>query len=328
MAGERSISAATPPQRTTRRMRERRIVQLASRQRQIVTSTQLVEAGFAARTVRDRAAAGRLFRLFPGTWAVHPPPHSPEQIALAAVLACGGESVVSSLSAAFLLGMRKAAPAVVHVTNPTGAGRKIDGVVAHRGTVAPVDRSVRRKVPCTTAARTIVDLAAVLGPEELEEALLAADAKRLLNRRRLGELLEQHRGARGIARLRRILGHERVDTRSRPERRLLVLCRSAGLRPPRANFRIRVGARSFVADLCWPELRLIVEADGWRWHGGRRASERDRDREGLLAAEGWETIRFTREAIIGRPDETVERLRAILASRAERADPSSGPRRR
>lgn len=50
-----------------------------------------------------------------------------------------------------------------------------------------------------------------------------------------------------------------------------------------------VGKRTFYADFCWPELRLIVEADSWQWHGGRQARERDVDRVplGCPQVETW-----------------------------------------
>ncbi len=47
------------------------------------------------------------------------------------------------------------------------------------------------------------------------------------------------------------------------------------------------------ADFVWRRERLIVETDGYRFHGGRHAFERDRRRDQLLVAAGWRVIRIT-----------------------------------
>jgi very-short-patch-repair endonuclease len=46
-------------------------------------------------------------------------------------------------------------------------------------------------------------------------------------------------------------------------------------------------------DFHWPEHRLIVETDGWRFHRTRRAFEADRARDAHLHAAGWVVLRFT-----------------------------------
>jgi very-short-patch-repair endonuclease len=69
--------------------------------------------------------------------------------------------------------------------------------------------------------------------------------------------------------------------------------------------------RTFIADFCWPELRLIVEAASWRWHGGRLAAEYDADRDQLLLIAGWRVVHFTRDQIKLHRAETGERLAAL-----------------
>ncbi|MEO7197474.1 MAG: DUF559 domain-containing protein [Solirubrobacterales bacterium] len=83
---------------------------------------------------------------------------------------------------------------------------------------------------------------------------------------------------------------------------------------PQANYRIEVSGRTFYADFCWPELRLIVEADSWRWHGGRSASESDANRDQLLSIAGWKVVHFTRDQIMAHPRLTGERLEALIQS--------------
>lgn len=100
-------------------------------------------------------------------------------------------------------------------------------------------------------------------------------------------------------------------TRAKNERRVLAICREFGVRLPVVNHRIELGERTFFADFCWPEFRLIVEADSWRWHGGRTANESDRDRDQLLSVAGWQVVHFTRDQIVHKRAQTGHRLVAL-----------------
>jgi hypothetical protein len=149
---------------------------------------------------------------------------------------------------------------------------------------------------------------------ELEELLLAADSLGKLSRRRLEELLGERRGQPGAARLRELITDDPAETRSKNERRMLRICRRFGIPRPLANHPVEAGGRRYVADFCWPDLRLIVEADSWRWHGGRLKTERDRDRDQLLTIAGWIVVHFTRSQIKNEPAEVGRRLLALTAS--------------
>jgi very-short-patch-repair endonuclease len=91
------------------------------------------------------------------------------------------------------------------------------------------------------------------------------------------------------------------------------ICRAAGVPAPLCNHPLQVAGRTYVPDFCWPEARLIVEADSWRWHGGRQANESDRERDQILIIAGWRVVRFTRDQILNHPEEVSGRLRALLA---------------
>jgi len=174
------------------------------------------------------------------------------------------------------------------------------------------DRAVRHGIPCTGVARTIVDCAYRAGAEGTEAMIMAADSKRLLDRRRLEELTEEHRGRPGISHVRTVVTDDPAELRTRNELRMFRICRGAGLPRPLCNHRIDVGGRTFYADFCWPEARLIVEADSWRWHGGREANENDRDRDQLLSIAGWRVVHFTRDQVLHHPGEVARRIGALL----------------
>ena len=290
------------------------IAGIAGRQKQLVRLHQLADLGLTPRAVQLRARSGRLHRVHRGVYATHSPPYSDHQRYLAAVYACGPGSLLSDLPAAFVFGFVEPAPGRPHVTNRMGTGRDLKGIVVHRRTIEPRDRTLRHGIPCTTPARTIIDCAPALDPDALEDLVMAADSLRILNRARFEQLVEERRGQPGIASLTALITDDPVETRSRNERRMHSICHEYGIPPPRTNFPIQVGARTFIADFCWPDLRLIVEADSWRWHGGRLAAESDADRAQLLALAGWRIVRFTRDQIKKARAETGRRLLALTAS--------------
>lgn len=231
---------------------------------------------------------------------------------LAAIYACGPGSLISDLSSANLLGYTELAPSPIHVTNATGAGRTLKGIVVHQRAVDSRDRLNRFGIACTSPARTILDCAASLDLEPLEDLLMAADSGwPPLDRRHLEQLIEAGRGRRGIRNLRWLTTADPKETRSINERRMLSICRRFGVVEPETNHRVDVGDRTFYADFCWPDLRLIIEADSWTWHGGKRAGENDADRDQLLSIAGWKVVHFTRDQIKLEADRTGRRLLAL-----------------
>ena len=140
---------------------------------------------------------------------------------------------------------------------------------------------------------------------------MAADSARLLNRDRLEQLAIERRGRPGIAHVLALITDDPVELRSRNEIRMRSICREYGIPLPLCNHRIETEGRTFIADFCWPELHLIVEADSWRWHGGRLAAESDADRDQLLSSPAGESCTFTRDQIKHQRGETGRRLAAL-----------------
>ena len=201
----------------------------------------------------------------------------------------------------------------VHVTRPRGNGVRRERVVVHRSTVLPCDTSSGHGILCTSAARTIVDLAAIAEPDQLEETLIAAHSRGILNVRRLDELIAEARGRRGIRMLRHLLGDGPIRVRSKTELAMVRICRLAPVTAPVVNGFVDIGDRRYEADFHWPDLRLIVEVDGYGFHGGRGRANHDRDRDQRLFIAGWTVIRFTRDQIVDSPALVARRLQQILA---------------
>ena len=235
---------------------------------------------------------------------------------MAAVLACGEGAVLSHLDAACLWSIRPGPPGTtIDVTLPTRAGRRRRaGIRVHRPRRLPEEElSVCRQIPCTTPARTILDLASVIPVRALERATDEADRLALATADDLIELLRCHRGHPGASRLRGVLARHRIGstvTRSELEERFLVLCRRHHLPQPEVN----VPLLDYVVDFLWLAEELIVEVDGHASHGTRAAFQADRDRDGRLTVAGYHVLRFTWWDVTRRPAVVADRVRRVIAA--------------
>lgn len=318
MQSRRQKSPTAWDKSTSGRSRDARIAAVAGRRLQLICASQLRDLGISRNAIHNAARRGRLHRIHHGVYATHPPPFSRNQRWLAAVLACGPAALLSDEPSAVLQGFVEAAPVTAHVTTPSGRGRSRRGIVIHRGEVDPRDRRVKHGIPCTSADRTLIDLASRYPEPELETTLVAAESLGLLKRNRLSELIAERRGRPGIHKLEGLVAVEPVIARSMQEVTFLPICRLAGLPRPRVNHPIAVPteAEPLLVDFAWPDLRLIVEADSQRFHGDWEQAERDRERDQALALAGWLCHRFVRRVIAGDPERAAERLRALYEARA------------
>ena len=295
---------------------DRALADLASRQHGIVTLAQLRSFGLGPSAVRNRAATGRLHRVHRGVYAVGHPVLGIEGRWLAAVLACGPDAVLSHCSAAALWGLRPTARTAIDVTAPgrPGSGRR--GIDAHSAaTVVPADRTTARGIPCTTVARTLLDLAESLDRRGLERAFDQAEVLHVLDLLALQDVLDRAAGRRGAALLASVLAEHRPGdtlTRSELEERFFAICRTAGIPSPRVNVPVGEADRAVEVDFCWPDHRLIVETDGHATHGTRTAFERDRSRDRRLLVAGWRVARFTWRQVTREPAEVADTLRALM----------------
>jgi very-short-patch-repair endonuclease len=292
--------------------------ELGARQHGVVALGQLTRCGVGPDTVRAWVARRRLVPMYSGVYAVGHAVLRPEGHRLAAVLACGCGAVLSHAAAAAHWGLRPSAAAVIDVTTPRRAGRKRSGIRVHCGAYLRQDEvMVENAVPCTTVARTILDLAAIVDDRSIAGAIEAAERLELLDLRPLRVLIGRHAGRRGLARLRNALATFDADflrVRSELEARFLQLCIDRLPVRPRVNERIEAGGETFEVDFCWPEHRLIFETDGAVFHDTTAARIRDAYRDRLLRAAGWTVIRCRWADVVVSPSALVARLRGEVVS--------------
>ena len=102
---------------------------------------------------------------------------------------------------------------------------------------------------------------------------------------------------------------ETVERAQDLRRMFLALARKARLPQPASNLEIAGRSR----DFAWPDRRLVVETDGYRYHSARQAKRRDNRRDRQLTALGWRPVRFTYEEIAFEPAEVAKELVGLLS---------------
>lgn len=265
---------------------------VAERQLALVTTHQLHIAGVGRGALRRRLENEVLHRMYRGVYLVGHPIPLPGARELGAVLACGERAFISHRSAAALWGLANAPLDFVEITVVARGCRSRDGVHVHRvERLAATDRRHKAGIPVTSPARTVVDYAATANATELEYAIAEAFAHNLTDERQILAATERVPNHAGVVRVRAILSQPggANRTRSGGERAMLHLLREAGLPAPRTN----VVIAGFTADFVWPDARLIVELDGYPFHGHRAAFERDHRRDIVHRNAGYDVLRFT-----------------------------------
>jgi hypothetical protein len=284
------------------------VASLAGRQHGVVTRGQLLAAGISARSIEKRLDKGSLIRVHQGVYRVGHAAPSLEADYMAAVVACGDHAVLSGRAAARLLGLIRSAPAPAPEVTAAKA-RCVAGVITHRERDGTKDATNWKAIPVTTPARTLVDLAGALHPGELSRAVHEAGIHHGTTPDEVEEVLGRRPNAKGAAALRTILWGDRGKTLSRLEREFLQMLRKHDLPLPLTN-RLAGGR---LVDCRWPERKLTVELDSYRYHRSRHAWELDRKRERQAYARGDDFRRYTWGDVVEHPAPTVRELRSVLA---------------
>lgn len=235
---------------------------------------------------------------------------------MAAILASGPDALLSHATAAALWGLIDGAPQRVDVLvrrTPT----PMRGVRGHRvGAVAGDARTIRDGFPCTTPARTLIDLAAVVDSRSLDRAIRRAVDQRLFDLDALRSTIATARP--GAAALRDAVDAVSRDacadvrTKSELERRFLTLLDGHGLPRPRTNVVVETRWAVYEVDALWRDRLLVVELDGWSTHRDRESFRRDHRRDADLAAAGYRVVRLDWSLVADHGPATAQRLRAVL----------------
>jgi very-short-patch-repair endonuclease len=292
---------------------EKVLATIAASQHGVVTRTQLLRAGVSSDEIRHRLESGALLREHRGVYRVGHRAPSLDARYLAAVLACGDGALLSGRAAGHVLGLLKGKAPPPEVT--AARKKRVEGVRVRRAAIEAADRTTERGIPLTTVPRTLTDLAADLRLDDLARACHKAGVRYGTTPAHVAAVLRRRpANLPGAGKLRLVLTGDARVTLSALERRFLALLDAHGLPLPKMNR----PAGAHHVDCRWPEKRLTIELDSYRFHHSRHAWEQDRRRDRAARARGDDLVRYTWSDVFERPAETVAELRRLLVPAARK----------
>ena len=232
---------------------------------------------------------------------------------LAAVMACGTGTKLSHRAAADLWWIRPAS-CTSEVTVPA-VSREIPGIRVHRTRMLdPQDFTVIDGIPVTSLARTLLDLAAILRPPDLEVVIDRAERQGLFDLNALVEVLGRAKGKRGAATLKRVVArYEKSTQKSELERAFKQLLKAARDIPtPSFNALVEGETGTHEVDAVWEQQRLAVQLDGFEFHRTRRDREKDAATDADLELAGYRVMRLTWDDTAVNGKRTLRRVRVAL----------------
>lgn len=239
------------------------------------------------------------------------------------MLACGAHAVLSYRSSAALCELLPAlSGSRVDVTTTGGFRTPGAAIRLHRTRAMQQDEIHRcHGIPTTSPARTLIDIAGVCDVRELERALAVAEHTGLAHDDAIRRMLDRYPGRSGAPLLRSLIGSSTGMTRSEAEERFVALLKKGGLRVPEVNAVLH----GYEVDCLWRAERVVVEIDGYAYHGSRHAFERDRRRDAALLAGGFRVLRVSWRQVTRTPEALLVTVTRMLDGGAPDQSPH-GPR--
>jgi hypothetical protein len=306
----------------TNRDVDRAVQAIGARQRGWFDTTQASGCGATDPLILRRLRSGLWTARHPGVYKPAAYPDSFDGYLWAAHLAAGPSSYVSHEAAAHQQGMAAFGRPKLVLTVPHPSHVRLRGVTVHQLTDAHLHELTSMDgLPITTPTWTLVDVAAVASKARTRAALDDAIAQRLTTAAEVGAALQlvTRRGKPGVVMLAALLDRHAkgpVPPRSVLECALVGGLDAAGEPLPKLQF-AHPGREptNGCADGCYPDARLIVEADGRRWRTRIADVLRDRARDNEAARAGYQTLRFLHEHIVGDIDDVVATIREVRLER-------------
>ena len=298
------------------------LLELVRRQHGAVSRGQLFELGVPRRTV-GRLPDAQWDEVHPGVFVAHASSDSFLRRVWAGFLAARRPCAVSHEAAARLHGLAGFASAGVVLTVARHDHHRLEDVRIHQISDMfdrPEQVMTMKDLVVSTVPRTFVDLSRVAKPGRLNYALEEALSSRVTTLDAVASAV--YALARpGKPGLRTIVG---VLARHQPgpsvpgsqlERSLLELLRRGGEPPPALQVPLPGRSLDGLVDCYYDRARLILEADGRKWHARITQMKRDIERDAAAAQAGCQTLRLLYEHIVGDPAGTLRTIRATRLMR-------------
>ena len=273
----------------------RRVAAWLAAHHAVISRPQALALGLTRAQVDRLVSSGEWQGVHAGVYRLAGAPCTSLDTLQAAVLAGGSGAVASHQSAAWLWEIRDQPPDPPTITVPHHRVARIGGVRMIRSR-RPVQTITRKGIPATSVSRTILDCAQVLAPDELDLLVDTALARRAITVEGLHKtvlspklrfypgrlLLAQRLAARGIA------GSPHPSVL---ESRTARLMRRHRIPVPKAELCWGPHQR-YRLDFAYPELRLVVEVDGWVAHLTPEKQRSDNRRDNALNRAGWTVLHY------------------------------------
>jgi len=314
-------------------------LQLAGRQHAAITRAQLRHCGFSDDQIDHLVETGWIKPAARAVFVLAGSKRTWQQAVMVAVLAGPPGTSASYMTAGALLGLC-GPPALPHVTVPKGRSGRTRAALAHHAILDPRDRLVIDGIPCTSAARTLLDCASVLDRSTLEDLADTALCNGRTSVAAVEAALQRATGRNGRPGgwlLRSVLAAWAgpISPDSPAEIRLLRKVEEWGYPRPERQVAIRdeTGAVIAYADLGWPDRQIGLDYDSLRWHNPR-AWAHDELRHHTVTIAGWALLHPEKADLL--PGETAFRdaldrewrahapHNAIALHRPDRASPAEG----
>lgn len=275
-----------------------RCAAMARDQHGLITREQALGCGLGEDQIRWRLQKGLWMREHDCVYRLAGVPTSWRQRLLGACLAGGPGSAASHRAAGQLWQLDAVAAGVVEITSK----RRIERppLIVHRSSLASWETTTKHGIPVTDAYRTLLDLAAVIKPSELERAFESGLRQQLITIPLMAERLERRArsGRTGVRAWRALLEKRDPSLQSTEtdfETLMNQLISRFGLPQPQRQLVIRDREGRFIhrADFAYPEARLVVEADSVSYHLSPLEIRRDRRQTRQMMDEGWTVLRVT-----------------------------------
>lgn len=219
----------------------------------------------------------------------------------------------------------------LHLSKPRGMpGVRRKGIVGHSVLVGPREVEYLDGIWLSTRARTWLDLASILPPNDLValgDELIRVPRPEFEGREKpytsvqdLRLMVDRHPNLQGIVRARQALDLMRVGSDSGPETLLRLAMLDAGIPEPELQISLRPDdPRSPSADLGFRRRRVAIQYDGGHHLlGPQNLSDRRRDK--AFEAAGWVVLVFGKDDLAEGFSTGIRKIKRAL--RRSRIDPA------
>lgn len=283
----------------------------------LVSRKELLAKKIDPRALELKVQDGSLTRVIRGIYRLRGVPDSFEARALALTMYAGPKSAVSHFAAAHLHGIEGFdEPATLDVLVPHELQVYPAGARVHRTREKFQIYKLKKLIPITTLARTLVDLSQHLTENKLEIALNSAwRIRRTIAswlRTDLKHIRTDWHGRDVLERLVNRMGVRGLDSTLEVEARQMI--EAAGLPAPEKGLVIRDHEKKHVirGDLAWREQQVLLHLDS-SFHASEKAMARDARQRSMLTHLDWTQFIVTRRTIKDRV--WLDQIRSALAKR-------------